>query len=247
VLYALSVRMNESGEAFPSQRLLAADTALGERTVRDAIQEARRASWLAVVSHRANGQGWRRSHYIACVPDHLKLETVHLGRGVDVDRMSQQSSGEHAEVADRMHDIPRPQRQRGARSRGLKGAATIAAAPIEANQGRAATEHNDVRQLAAGGAADGSENVRQPSPTKFPYDVPIQVPIREGRALTRRDVFKKESFSKKEDRPTDLPQRIRKLTAAGNQPADIIKILSRYDVTLDDVQDATRHGGLGPE
>jgi hypothetical protein len=73
-------------------------------------------------------------------------------------------------------------------------------------------------------------------------DAPIQGPIRESRVLTRLDVFKKESLTK-EEKPIELPQRIRKLTAAGNQPADITKILSRYGVTLDDLKDATKEAG----
>lgn len=190
VLFALSVRMDESGEAFPSQRKLAADTALSERTVREALLEARRQCWVAVNGHLRPGQAWRLSYYVACVPDHLNLANVNLGRGVDLEMMSDQSIAQHGEADDRLHGTRPTKRSDRAKPRKAKGAAKKRADAIAARskakryQG-AATDVKDVRQLTAQGAATDSRMVRTPSPTKYPSKFPFEVPIEEGHALAR--------------------------------------------------------------
>lgn len=269
VLYALSVRMDESGEAYPSQRTIAADTALSERTVRDALLEARRAVWLAVVDHVRPGQAWRLSHYIACVPDSLNLSEVDLGRGVDLEHMADVAGSQHGDIEDRMHGLPR--RARGAGPRRAKGAATIAARSKNEKGKGAANGGVKVRQPVQEGAAIGSNNVRQSSPTKFPSEVPIKT-LREGHVasdatlsvtdaqgeepepgtqphpmaatLNGTDSFAsgpevfKESRRPEGEPMRDLKPAIRKLIESGQTSEDVLKILGKRGVTMQDVRDA---------
>lgn len=153
ILFALAVRMDERGEAWPSQKLLAADIASTERTVREAVLEARRAAWLAVVDHVRPGQAWRLSHYIACVPNSLNLESVDLGKDadgnpIDVEGMALQWCAQYGEIDDRMHGLPSRARDR-AKARRPKGAAITSPrkvngtgqGPVNAGQ---STEREDV-------------------------------------------------------------------------------------------------------
>ena len=269
VLYALAVRMDESGEAYPSQRTIAADTALGERTVRDAILEARRAAWIAVVDHVRPGQAWRRSHYIACIPDSLNLSEVDLGRDVDLEAMADAIGSQHGDIADQMHGLPR--RVRGAAPRKAKGAATIAARSKAQKGEGAANGGVKVRQRVQEGAATIAENVRQPSPTKFPSEVPIKT-LREGHVAGDATARVKDAQVKKPEPGTqphpmavslngsdpvamapevlqeakkpepepkrDLTPDIRKLIESGQTPADVLKILGKRGVTMQDVREA---------
>jgi hypothetical protein len=180
VLFALSVRMDESGECYPSQSTIAADTAMGERTVRDSILEARRTAWLAVVDHIRPGQAWRRSHYVACVPDSLNLADVDLGRDVDLEHMADTIGSQYGDVQDRMHGTRRRLHPDRAKSRHAKGAAAIAARSKGEKAKGAAKRSMKVRQLTTEGAANDSKKVRPLSPTKFPSEVPINT-FGEGR------------------------------------------------------------------
>jgi hypothetical protein len=250
VLFALAVRMDKYGEAFPSQELLGKDTALSVRTVRDALLEARRTCWLAVVDHARYGQAWRLSHYIACIPDSLNLAAVKLRLGVDLESMADIVALKHGDVKDRMHGLPR--RVRGGGQRGTKGAAT---------------KRNEVRQPSLQGAAIDRNNVRQPLPTKSPSKVPIQVPTQEGRIASDAptcakdaDVRKPKSGTqshpkvatlsgsdpiatpsevlheagKPEPKP-NLSGHIRQLLQAGQVPGDVQKILGGRGCTIEDV------------
>ena len=221
VLYALAVRMDDNGEAFPSQRTIATDTALGERTVRDAILEARRMGWLAVVDHVRPGQSWRLSHYIACVPNGLNLADVNVGRDVDLERMSDVVGSEHGDVDDRMHGLPR--RARGAGPRTAKGAAAIAA--------RSKGEKAKVRQLTQKGAATGAEGaatiagkVRQPSPTKFPSKFPSKFP-KKGRIASDAPDRVKDTGNQKPEHGTQPDQAAGKPNGNGNRivPSEVLQ------------------------
>lgn len=202
VLYALAVRMDDRGEAFPSQRTIASDTALSERTVRDAVLEARRTGWIAVAEHARPGQGWRLSHYVACVPDSLNLSSVDLGRDVDLERMSDQVVSERGEATDRLHGLPR--RNRGGGPRTAKGAATIAARRERETLQGAAIERSNVRQPSPERAATIAGNVRQPSPTKFPYKFPSKIPEK-GRIASDAPARVKDAKGKK-PRPGAKPE-----------------------------------------
>jgi hypothetical protein len=201
VLYALAVRMDDRGEAFPSKRQLAADTALGERTVREAIREARRSGWLAVVDHVRPGHAWAFSYYIACIPDSLDLAAVDLGRGVDLAGIAEAWANQHGDITDPLHGLPRPAKSDHAKARTAKGAAAIAARSkrertegaaviaarfegeaLPASEG-AANDRMDVRQMTHEGAAAIACNVRPPSPTKFPSKF-SEKDLREGRAAS---------------------------------------------------------------
>jgi hypothetical protein len=181
--------MDEAGEAFPSQNMLAADTAIADRTIREAILEARRLSWLAVENHVRPGQAWRRSHYIACVPDGLNLAGVNLGREVDLERMADEWQAKYGEACDTMHGARRSVGADRAKPRKPKGAAAKGADVIAAHSSMKRSRRADVASETCGrGAHEGadvaSEKVRTPSPTKFPSEVPMKYPS-EGPALTR--------------------------------------------------------------
>lgn len=168
VLLALAIRMDDRGEAFPSQRTIARDTALSERTVRDALLEARRTSWLAAKERGGRGRAWRHLHYYACVPDHLDLSQIDLGRGVDLEKMAEYWASQEGDILDPMHGLPRAPGRRGAKARSAKGAA-ICASGTATGAGRPETRDT---------------KVRQPSPTKSPSKFPGKDP-HEGRAPMR--------------------------------------------------------------
>lgn len=175
VLFALSVRMDDAGEAFPSQKTIAADTALSERTVRDAILEARRAGWLAVVECTRSGSTWRRHHYVACLPDRLDLSRVSLGKGVDAEQIANICAAQLGDVDDPLHGKPRSEGGRGARSRRAKGAAAMKGSYARKRSESAATAAADAATTTED-SATSSTKVRQPSPTKFPSKFPIKSP-----------------------------------------------------------------------
>lgn len=188
-LFALSIRMDEAGEAFPSQETIAADTAIGERTVREAILEARRLCWLAVVDHLRPGKAWRRSHYIACVPDSLNLADVSLGRDVDLDRIAEQCRAQLGEASDKLHGSRRRPRADRAKPRSAKGAAAKGAAVIAAGSNPkqdigAAAIAKKVRPPRPKGAAAIAKKVRPSSPPKSPSEYSSNKQS-EGRALAR--------------------------------------------------------------
>lgn len=188
VLFALAVRMDEAGEAFPSQATLAADTSLSERTVRDAVLVARSEGWLAVVEHFMSGQAWRHSYYIACVPDRLDLTRVDLGKSIDAGVTADHWAAQHGHVDDPMHEAPIGRGLDRARPRKPKGAAMASArsVPTSAEEPeRCGRRPQKVRQLAQEGADVDRKKVRTPSPTKFPSEVPILSSQQEGHALKR--------------------------------------------------------------
>lgn len=121
VLMAMNLRMDKAGEAFPKAEQLAADTALNERTVREALLEARRLGWLAVVDRVEPGRSWRRLHYFATVPGDVDLRELGaaIGTGADLPAIAQQLG----ECADPSHGASRAPHRRGARRRRATGAA----------------------------------------------------------------------------------------------------------------------------
>lgn len=174
VLFALYLRMNDWGEAYPSHKTIARDTALSERTVGDAIREARRLMWLAATETDRPGQSWKRSYYFACIPDSLDLSQVNLGKNVDLEALTDAIASQVGDIFDRVHGLPADKRRRGAKARPSKGAAKIAASRKNRRKG-AATAASGPATDAKGPATD-AEKVRQPSPTKFPSKFPNKSP-----------------------------------------------------------------------
>ena len=212
VLFAIAARMDQTGVAFPSQKQIADDIGLSERTVRPAVLDARRSSWLAVVERVRPGKAWRLSHYIACIPDHIDLGTIDLGASVDLPAIAEKWLHAHGLIDDDLHgQAPlrvAKRRPKGAASnaaRSPQGAESIAAAsrsvtgadrpPIQ-TEGAANFVH-EVRQSESAGAANSAQGaeiygtkVRQASPTKVqgkgPEKISGEVNTHEGRARTMR-------------------------------------------------------------
>jgi hypothetical protein len=210
VLYALAVRMDDDGEAFPSTNLIAADTALGERTVRAAILGARRGGWLAVVQRTRPGQAWRHSRYVACVPDSLDLAAVNIGKDTDLESIADAWAKQRGDITDPLHGAPSADPSDRARPRQPKGAAAIAARlKRERTEGaaviaaRSDCEHGQPGEGAATGAEGAAviaTKVRPPSPEtcgrdrllsthlKYPKEVLI-----EGRAASDATTYDPEA------------------------------------------------------
>ncbi len=71
VLLTLSLHMNEAGEgAFPSQELLAKETGMSERRVRDHLRNAIEAGWLSRGLVDWKGRGWKHYTYCSRFPKH---------------------------------------------------------------------------------------------------------------------------------------------------------------------------------
>ena len=191
--------MNELGEAYPSQEVLAADTALGVRTVREAVLEARRHGWVGVMEHLRPGQAWRRHHYVACIPDSLDITSVELGGNVDLAAVIESTAAQWGDVLDPLHGRLSTRPSDRARQRSPKGAAitaarrgrdavegaAITAAPLRESGEGAAVDRQDVRQLTQEGAAVDRQDVRPSSPIKVPSEGSIGRDQREGFALPR--------------------------------------------------------------
>lgn len=205
VLFALYTRMDRDGEAFPSQALIAADTAFSERTVREALLEARRSCWLALIDSHRPGQGWRCGRYVACVPEDLDLASINLGGKVDLQRIVDQCLGVLGAIEDPLHGQARHGGDR-AKARTPKGAAAKSAQVKAAMQPAMASARsvgsltqeafpeafeapdvggNGRRQMAPLGPDAEGSNMRTPSPTKSGSEDFNEDSTREGHAPGR--------------------------------------------------------------
>lgn len=69
VLLVLSLHMDkDGGSCFPSERLLAEETGLSERSVGQHLEVAAREGWVCR-QQRGSTKGWRQWHYLASIPD----------------------------------------------------------------------------------------------------------------------------------------------------------------------------------
>ena len=75
-LLVIGTYMNRSGEAYPSQKLIASGARCSKRTVQRHITSAREQGWITVYLAGRAGQQWRHSMYQARVPDWLVLDDL---------------------------------------------------------------------------------------------------------------------------------------------------------------------------
>jgi hypothetical protein len=69
VLFVLGLHMSQSGErCFPSQKLIAARSALSERSVRVHLDRAEAGGWIGIYRKRRGGQAWFVNEYVASIP-----------------------------------------------------------------------------------------------------------------------------------------------------------------------------------
>lgn len=234
VLFALSVRMDEPGEAYPSQSKIAADTALSDRTVREAVQSARRAGWLAVTDHVRPGQAWRLSHYVACIPDTLDLSTVSLGGDVDLEKMADQWAAQHGDILDPMHGDSAGADGHGRRRKSKRKtqreevASGPSGAKTKSTPETCGNQRHEGAEIGAKGAEADRRKVRKQLPTKFPSKVPIGSSHREGRALTRTTDARAKVISRRETRAD--PSARRPLTAEAGLRLALVHVAAGLDV-----------------
>jgi len=104
-MLAIARYMNDDGEAWPSQALIARKASTTVRTVRRHILAAKQNGWLHVEEQHRGGRAWKHHVYRACVPESV------------LDKMTDKDADLADMVAEQAGDVPDDDDDHGARIR----------------------------------------------------------------------------------------------------------------------------------
>lgn len=236
VLLTLALHMNEHGQgAWPSQKKLATESGLSERTVREHLALAEAQSWIAVHQRRRPQQAWFVHEYVATIP--AELESLVKVAPWETDPTWQRPAGDSA--------------RSGERPAGAAGRSGQRAAGDSARSGQRAA--NDAQRPAGDSGTGGSSphNARQELPPNYSYNYSINYPKERAASSTRvalqkgkRDDQERKHMPFPQTQPTQEGLHGRAIKDALRKPLDV-RALS--DVELGERVEKLWNANIEPE